>query len=80
MWWNCFSGRSSARPTGRKTRGGPREEDDEAVRGPNSSNHHAHIRFDEYIEQGTTLPMPSEDEVNEKFTKIVVSCTYPYKF
>ena len=70
MWWNCFSGRSTGRPTGRK----PRGEDDEVIRGPSSNNHHAHIKFEEIIEQGTQLPMPGEDEVNEKFTKIVVRC------
>lgn len=76
MWWNCFSSRSNARPTGRKRRW---QEDDEVGRHTNTANHHhhTHISVAEVIdrEPGVVPPMPSEDVVNEMFTKIVVSCT-----
>ena len=74
MWWNCFSSRSNTRPTGRKRRW---QEDDEVGRATNSANHHAHITVAEVIDReptGVMPPMPSEDVVNEMFTKIVVSC------
>ena len=73
MWWNCFSSRSSSRPTGRKRR---RQEEDEIGRQTNTANH-TRISFAEVIdrEPGVMPPMPSEDVVNEMFTKIVVSCT-----
>lgn len=74
MWWNCFSSRSTnRRPNGRKI--GRRPEEDEGHREGNSANHHTHISFAEVNEPGALLPMPSEDIVNERFTKIVVSCT-----
>jgi len=73
MWWNCFNSRSNTSSPSRKLRR-RREGDEEARRETNSANHHAHtISFAEVNDPGTTLPMPSEDVVNEKFTKIVVS-------
>ena len=71
MWWNCFSSRSNTRPTGSKRRW---QEEDEIGRQTNTANH---ISVAEVIdrEPGVVPPMPSEDVVNEMFTKIVVSCT-----
>lgn len=73
MWWNCFSSRSNARPSGRKLR--RTEEENEAHGVGNYTNNHAHISPAEVVQPGGTIPMPSEDVVNEKFAEIVVSCT-----
>jgi len=77
MSWNCMncfsSGSSSPRPSRRlRIR---RDEDGMGRReAANSTSNHGTGNFAEISDATALLPMPSEDVVNEKFTKMVVGC------
>jgi len=72
MSWNCFSsGSSSPRPS-RRLRKRRDEEGTGRREAPNSISNHGTGSFAEISDATALLPMPSEDVVNEKFTKMVV--------
>lgn len=76
MSWNCFSsGSSSPKPSRRLRR--RRDEDGTGHReAANSNSNHGTGTFAEISDATALLPMPSEDVVNEKFTKMVVGCIH----